>query len=242
MKEQLLYKDLAKYYDLIYDDKDYKHEAQEVLQLIRKYKKSKGNKLLEVACGSGKHLQYLKNEFECMGLDLNKDILNIAKKNHPNLKFEEGNMTNFNLHQKFDVITCLFSSIGYVRTYDNLIKTINNFQKHLQPGGILIINPWLTPKKYHPGNPHMTTYKSPDLNIARLHVSKIKGNLSILEFNYLIAEKNKEVKSFKDKHILGLFETQRFLKIMRKEGFQSFYQTKSKIPGHRGFYVGILNH
>src|SRR3989338_3363014 len=131
MKEQLLYKDLAKYYDLIYDDKDYKHEAQEVLQLIRKYKKSKGNKLLEVACGSGKHLQYLKNEFECMGLDLNKDILNIAKKNHPNLKFEEGNMTNFNLHQKFDVITCLFSSIGYVRTYDNIIKTINNFQKHL---------------------------------------------------------------------------------------------------------------
>ncbi len=55
-----MYKELAKYYDLIYWRNDYKKELNTVRKLIKKYKMAEGNSLLEVACGTGKHLEYLK--------------------------------------------------------------------------------------------------------------------------------------------------------------------------------------
>ena len=63
MKKQALYKNLAKYYDCVYSMKDYKKEADALKRIIARYKKIKGKNLLEVACGTGNYLQYLKNDF-----------------------------------------------------------------------------------------------------------------------------------------------------------------------------------
>ncbi len=49
MPKQILYTDLARYYDLIYSWKDYQKEAATIRRLIAKHKRSKGNDLLEVA-------------------------------------------------------------------------------------------------------------------------------------------------------------------------------------------------
>ncbi|MEI8008852.1 MAG: hypothetical protein WCI00_05715 [bacterium] len=52
MEKTSIYRELAKYYDLIYSSKDYKKEADIIHKLITKYKKTNGNALLEVACGT----------------------------------------------------------------------------------------------------------------------------------------------------------------------------------------------
>jgi hypothetical protein len=46
MEDQLLYKDLARYYDLIYSYKDYQKESEEIIRLIKQYKTSPGDNLL----------------------------------------------------------------------------------------------------------------------------------------------------------------------------------------------------
>ena len=89
MAEQSLYKELAKYYDLLYSWKDYQKESEKIIKLILKHKKSKGNNLLEVACGTGHHLQYFKDKFSCFGIDINEEILNVAKNKVPNVKFKK---------------------------------------------------------------------------------------------------------------------------------------------------------
>ena len=218
MAEQSLYKELAKYYDLLYSWKDYQKESEKIIKLILKHKKSKGNNLLEVACGTGHHLQYFKDKFSCFGIDINEEILNVAKNKVPSVKFKKADMINFKLEEQFDIITCLFSSIGYVKTKENLRKTINNFVSHLKQGGIVIIEPWFTKSTYKEGFPHMTVYESKELKIARLNISKIKDNLSIMDMNYLVAEKDKEVKHFIDRHEMGLFEIDETLKIMKDRG------------------------
>lgn len=205
MKEQVLYRELAKYYDLIYTFKDYKKEAVRIRTLVSKYKKSKGKELLDFACGMGHHLNHLKEEFSCTGVDISGQILDVAKKNVEGVSFEKADMTTLDLGKRFDVITCLFSSIGYVRTYTNLRKTIRNFTKHLKKGGVVLIEPWFTKLTYIPGSPHMSIYDGKDIKIARLNVSELRGSLSVMDMHYLIAEKNKEVKHFVDRHELGLF-------------------------------------
>lgn len=91
-------------------------------KLISRYKKSKGRDLLDVACGTGNHLKYLKNSFSCTGTDIDEEMLSIARKKVKGVVFKKADMTTLSLNKKFDVITCLFSSIGYVKTYANLRK------------------------------------------------------------------------------------------------------------------------
>ncbi|MBT7902781.1 class I SAM-dependent methyltransferase [Candidatus Woesearchaeota archaeon] len=238
MKQQVLYLDLAKYYDLIYYWKDYKKEVVKLNKIIVRYKKSKGKDLLEVACGTGHHIKYFKKTFSCTGTDINQGMLNIAKKKIKNVTFKKADMVNIKLNKKFDVITCLFSSLGYIKTYQNLKKTLLNFSKHLKPGGVVIIEPWYTKSAYLAGSPHMSTYDGKDLKISRLVVSKVKGNISIMDMHYLIAEKNKEVKHFIDRHEMGLFEIDKTLQFMKLAGLKSKFIKNGLMKG-RGLFVGI---
>jgi ubiquinone/menaquinone biosynthesis C-methylase UbiE len=112
MKEQLLYGELARYYDKLYHWKDYTDETTKIKELIKQNRSSPGVSLLEVGCGTGHHIQHLKDTFQCTGLDLNEGILEVAKEKLPNIEFIQADMVSMSLGRKFDVITCLFSSIG----------------------------------------------------------------------------------------------------------------------------------
>lgn len=232
----LMYSELAKYYDLLYQWKDYKKEAEDIKLLITKYKKSSGKELLEVACGSGKHLEFLKQDFNCFGVDLNEGILNEAKAKHPEINFQVADMITLDLKKKFDIITCLFSAIGYVKTYENLEKTLKNFSEHLEIGGVLIIEPWFTEEVYKAGSPHLSTYEDEDLKIARLCVSEKKDNLSVMNMHYVIAERNKEVKYFTDLHEMGMFEIDKTLKIMKNVGLKPEF-LKRDLTKDRGIFI-----
>ena len=240
MKEPLFYKELAGYYDYIYASiKDYKKEADIVDKLITKYKKSDGKELLDVACGTGGHLKHLKDKYSCMGVDASRQMLEIAKKKVKGVAFRQADMKDFKFRKKFDIITCLFSSIGYARTYSNLRKTVKNFSKHLKTGGVMIVEPWFTRDAFEDGRVNLHTFEKDDLKIARVGISRIRGKyLSELEMHFLIAEKGKPIRHYVDKNQLGLFEVDKTLEIMRNAGLKARY-LKNKIRTERGVYVGV---
>jgi hypothetical protein len=76
-------------------------------------------------------------------------------------------MVNLELGRQFDVVLCLFSSIGYVRTRARLKKTLFSFARHLQAGGVAIIEPWWSKSGYKPGAVTMTSVGNDDVKIAR---------------------------------------------------------------------------
>jgi len=238
MKEQLLYRDLAKYYDLIYSWKDYKKEAATIEKIISKYKKSSGKNLLEVGCGTGHHLRYFQKKFDCTGIDINKDILGIAKKSAKNTRFIRADMIDFRLNRKFDIITSLFSSIGYVKTYANLKKTIFNISSHLKVGGVIIIEPWFTKSSFIPGHANMTTYDGKDTKICRMSISRVEGDISVLDMQYLVAQTGKGVTHYVDRHEMGLFDTDKTLEFMLQAGLKSVF-LKNGLEEDRGLFVGV---
>jgi ubiquinone/menaquinone biosynthesis C-methylase UbiE len=238
MQKQILYTDLARYYDLIYSWKDYKKEAATIQRLIAKYKRSKGNDLLEVACGTGQHIQHLKDDFQVLGTDISAGMLGVARQNVKGARFQRADMVTLNLGREFDVITCLFSSIGYVKTSADLKRTLQNFGRHLKKGGVVVIEPWLTKEMFKKGLPHMKTYGDDDIKIARLDVSKARGNVSILDMHYLVAEKDKAVRHFVDRHELRMSEPQEILQFMRQAGLRAKFLRNGLMKG-RGLYVGV---
>ena len=147
-------------------------------------------------------------------------------------------MIDMDLGKKFDIITCLFSSIAYVKTYVNLERTLGCFSQHLRRGGIVIIEPWFTIKVYRVGSPFILTYEDDDLKIARVHVSEIDGDVSVMDMHYLVAERGKGVKYYVDRHELGLFEIDNTLEIMRRVGFDARYLPDGLMES-RGLFIGI---
>ncbi len=238
MSKKTIFNELAQYYDLIYSWKDYPKEANKIKSLIKKHKKSAGHHLLEVACGTGNHIPYLKRFFSILATDMNKAMLSIARKKLPDVTFKQMNMIEMNLDRKFDVILCLFSSIGYVKTYQNLTKTIQNFAEHLKVGGVMIIEPWLTETVYMTGLPSMTIYDGEGIKIARLCVCQKRGILSVMDMHYLIAKKNQKMKHFVERHELAMFNVDRMLSIMNKHGLQAKF-LKNGLMKDRGLYIGI---
>jgi ubiquinone/menaquinone biosynthesis C-methylase UbiE len=235
MKEAM-YRDHARYYDLIYSFKDYKKETAALNTIIRKHKRSAGNDLLDVACGTGKHLEQFKG-FSLHGSDLNKGILSIAKRRLQKAKFYTQDMAKLRIGKKFDVITCLFSSIGYVKTRSGLKRTIQSFAQHLKSGGVIIIEPWFTKEQYTSGTPHMTTYDSPQIKIARLNISDARGDMSHMDMHFTVAEKDKRIIQFVDNHEMLMTPHEEIIRMMEETGMSVTY-LKTREFG-RGLLIGI---
>jgi len=209
-----LYQKSAFYYDAIYSFKNYEKEADKIHQLIQQHKPSSGRTLLDVACGTGGHLVFLRQHYEVEGLDANPDMLKIARQKHPDLTFHQADMTSFNLKRKFDTIICLFSSIGYVKTKQRLHQTIQNMARHLQPGGVLIIEPWFPPEAFKPGTVHGLWVDKLDLKIARINISLVKDHLSIMDMHHLIGTP-KGIDHFVERHEMALFTDKEYLEAFR---------------------------
>lgn len=240
MIRQAIYRDLAKYYDLIYSFKNYKKETDKIKEQITKNCKSNGKMLLEVGCGTGKHASLLSDSFNVTATDISEDMLHIARFNYPGLDLRQADMSELKLGKKFDVILSLYSSIAYVKTKDKLKKTLQNFSAHLQKGGIVIFEPWFTKATYTVGIPSIKIYESDTVKIVRACVPKILNNLSIMDLNYLIAEKNKSVVHIIDRHEMGLFEVDETLQLMESSGMKAKY-LKNGLMKNRGIYIGIKN-
>jgi ubiquinone/menaquinone biosynthesis C-methylase UbiE len=228
----------AQYYDEIYAsvNKDYAAEAKKAYKLMQTYKKSKGKTLLDVACGTGFHASLLNKYYQVEGLDLDSGMLAVAKKKHPKMRFHQGDMVDFDLGRQFDAIVCLFSSIGYVKTKSRLQKAIRNLGKHLLPGGVLLIEPWFTPKQWHPGRASMTQVNKPDLKIVRMSYSARRGKVSTIEFQYLIGTP-RGIEHSVEIHQLGLFTHKEYLEAFKAAKLNVVHDPEG-LDG-RGLYIGI---
>jgi SAM-dependent methyltransferase len=222
-------------YDSLYTKmKNYEDEAAQVRTWINNLRPA-ATTMLDVACGTGEHAKYLKDYFQIDGIDLNPEFLKIAQSKNSGGLYKVADMADFDLGQKYDVLICLFSSIGYVLTQEKLNKTVGCFAKHLKPDGVMIIEPWLTPEIWAPGKLHMLTVSEEDLKVCRMNISETRDdNLSFIRLHYLVGTPA-GVSDFTEDHILGLFTVSEMKRAFSEAGLAVQYDERG-IFG-RGLYI-----
>ena len=228
----------AKFYNAIYETmgKNYRAEAQQVHSIIQQYKKTTENTLLEVACGTGLHVSVLQEFYQIEGLDLDAEILAVAQQDYPGVSFHQADMVDFDLGKQFGAITCLFSSIGYVKTKKRLEQAIQNMSRHLLQGGVLIVEPWFTPNQFTVGRVFALFVDQPDLKVSRMSIGEVDGSLSILFFHYMVGTPQ-GVEYFTERHELGLFTHEEYLEAFRKARLEVIHDPEG-LDG-RGLYIGL---
>lgn len=233
-----VFSETAKYYDKLYQWKDYGKEIDKLIKLIRLDLTDKSHTLLDVACGTGEHIKYLKKFFQSEGLDICKTLLDIAGEKNPEINFYLGDMLDFDLGKNFDIITCLFSSIGYMKTSDLMKSAIKNMVKHLNPNGFLVIEPWLTPEVWKANTTHAFFIDEPELKIARINTSFTRNKISVFDLHYLIGTPEK-TEHFVEHHELGLFTEEEMTAILEEFNLNVTFDEEG-ISG-RGMYIAQLS-
>ena len=145
-------------------------------------------------------------------------------------------MRGFDLGRRFDAVACLFSSIGYARTMDGLREAVAAMARHLEPGGVLVVEPWIDPDDWVENRVHMVTVDEPELKIARTNTTSRDGDLAVMEMHYLVG-RPEGVEHFVERHELTLFSGQQYLDAFRAAGLDAEHDPEGLIG--RGLYLGV---
>jgi SAM-dependent methyltransferase len=223
----------SRFYDLIYSSKNYRQEVDHLLAII--HARLPGAKtILDVACGTGEHLRYLP-DFNRTGLDLDPELLRVARAKLPNVSLIQSDMTAFDLSRQFDVVLCLFSAIGYAISVKKLNASVCCMARHVVPGGILCIEPWFTPEQWLPGRTSMRTAEEGDFKVCRIFEAGRRGKISTNTLHYLVADGDK-VEYFTESHRLGLFTEEEMRGAFEKGGLAVEFDPVGL--ENRGLYIG----
>lgn len=229
-----MFRKSAHLYDAIYASADYPRQVEKLRGLIAE-RNPGARTLLDVACGTGLHLDQLRDHFDVEGLDLDPAMLKVARQRLPGVTLHEASMADFRLERNFDVITCLFSSIGYAGSVENLNAAVGMMARHLNPGGLLFVEPWIFPEDWMDGHVGMDTVDEPGLKIARLALSHREGRRTTLQFQYLGAT----VEGFEhieENHEALMFTKDEYAAAFENAGLSVEFDPEGLIG--RGLYIG----
>jgi ubiquinone/menaquinone biosynthesis C-methylase UbiE len=231
-----MFRELADYYDLWLADKDYRGEARRMVSLARHYGRRGATRWLDVACGTGRHLEFLRQQYKVTGLDASSEMLRIAHRRLPGVRLVRADMRTFRLDERFDVISCVFSAIAHLRSESELRALLSTFARHLHEGGVAIIEPWIDPAEFRTGFVHLMAHEAPGVTVVRMSFSSRRGNRSILRIHYLVGSSSTGVRHFQETDVGLLVPRIRMLQLFREAGLRPRYIRRGIRPG-RGVYV-----
>ena len=216
----------AQYYDAIYESlKDYRQEADEVRQLLAQYTQREIHELLDVACGTGLHAQYLSEHFHVEGLDLSAEQLEVAKRRLPDTVFYLADMTAFDTGKTYDAVTCLFSAIGHLPNADALHRAVACMAHHLRPGGVLLVQPWLHPDDFVPGLIGHDFVETPDFKLTRISRSWVEDRSTKAELHHLVGRPD-GIEHFVEEHAISMFTIREYLDALEAAGLDAWHVPK----------------
>jgi SAM-dependent methyltransferase len=189
----------ARYYDLLYRDKDYIGETKFIEQLLQAHAPGTQS-VLELGCGTGIHASLLaKSGYQVCGVDLSTEMLEKAEERSRLLppgvevKFTLGDVRTVRVEQKFDAVLSLFHVISYQVTNEDLQAAFKTAKAHLQPGGVFIFDCWYGPTVLSdPPAVRVKRLSDESISVTRIAEPVMYPNDNLVDVNYQIFIKNSQ--------------------------------------------------
>jgi ubiquinone/menaquinone biosynthesis C-methylase UbiE len=222
MKKTESFEYLAKYYDLIYNDKDYEKEVTFIEDIFKNTRKPK--KILEIGCGTGNYTKILlERGYEITGVDISENMLKTAKEKC-NSKFIKGDIRDTSINDRFDACIAMFAVMGYITENSDIVKALNNIRKHLKKNGIFIFDVWngLAVLRLLP-ELRIKVVENEKVKLLRIANPNLKSFNHLCEVNYKLLILNKENSTFNEineKHVVRFYFPQEIKQFLESTGFE----------------------
>jgi len=216
-KKWIAYNQLAWVDLLVSSPEECQKEVETYCNYIIKNTKRRPRTLLHLGCGAGIFDHTFKKFFNITGVDLSKGMLKIARKLNPELVYIHGDMRDIRLKKRFDTVV-IPDSIGYMATVKDLRKAIKTADKHLNPGGILLIVAQL--KDDFQNNNFAYSGKNNEYAITIFENNHIVSSSKYEATIIYVIRRKKKMKIYSEKHTLGLFELATWENIFKDLNFK----------------------
>ena len=235
-----MYDEAAEFYDVIHSSLGRNAEAEADLVIAESRRLAPhATSLLDAGCGSGAHLPQFSREFEVIGVDVSRDMLDIAAQRAPGVSLVEGDFRTFDVGRTVDIAVCLFSGIGYLVEFEDLRAGIANIARHLNPGGALLVEGWVEPEFWSGNTVRASSGNTDDLAVARAIRSSRDGMKCELEMQYVVAKPD-ALNMISEHHTMRLSDPAEFAEAFESAGV-SFDRLPHMFHPGRSVYAGVKN-
>jgi SAM-dependent methyltransferase len=222
----------ARYYDLLYKDKDYTAEAEYVHTLIQRHSPKAGS-ILELGCGTATHAGFLaKKGYQLHGVDQSGEMLEQARsrlaampeEEAKRLSFSRGDIRHIQLQRKFDVVVSLFHVMSYQTSNEDLSAAFAAAGAHLRDTGIFIFDCWYGPAVLT-DRPVVRVKRLEDeaIFVTRIAEPVMHPNENLVDVNYHVFVRDKSsgaVEELRETHKMRYLFRQEIDLFLRQTGME----------------------
>jgi SAM-dependent methyltransferase len=234
----------ARYYDLLYRDKDYAAEAQYVHMLLQKHA-SGSKKLLEFGSGTGRHATFLaQTGYSIYGIErshkmiahANSHLLQMPLNIKENLRFCQGDIRTIRIPEQFDAVIALFHVMSYQLTNEDLHNVFACAKAHLKSGGVFLFDCWYGPGVLSdPPTVRVKRFEDQKIAVTRIAEPVLHANENYVDVNYQILISDKattRLEEFHECHQMRYLFTPEIREFFFRAGmrFVTFYEDLTEKP------------
>jgi SAM-dependent methyltransferase len=217
----------ARYYDLLYSDKDYEGECDFLDEVFRSFASERPKRILDVGCGTGGYsIRLGKRGYEVKGIDLSAAMIDVARgkaeKENVKVDFEVVDVRQLNLGHGFDACTCMFAVIDYLLDNNDLGKALRAVRSHLREDSIFVFDFWNGNAVLNVlPSPRVKTMTNDGLQITRTATPRLDRTRNLCEVNYkcTVRSGTKVIDDFEERHVVRYLFQGEIREHLEKAGF-----------------------
>lgn len=215
----LLYAELARWWHVMSDPADYEEEAEIFSTALEEMARREIGTVLEMGCGGGNNACHLKHRYRMTLSDLSAGMLEASRRLNPDCEHVPGDMRTLGLSREFDAVF-VHDAIGYMTTEEDLLAAMKTARRHVRPGGVALFVPDHTVEIFeeragfggHDRDGLSFRYLDweydPDPDDGKYR----------MDFLYLLREGEGPVRVLEDRHEMGLFPRDTWLRLIGEAG------------------------
>jgi len=219
----LMYSRLAPLWPLISPPQEYAQEAAFYRDLFLAHGEGEMRSLLELGCGGGNNASYLSRHFEMVLSDLSPQMLAVSQAQNPRCEHVQGDMRSLRLGRQFDGVF-IQDAISYMCSEADLRRAMETAYVHCRPGGVAVLMPDAVAQTFRPGT-HCDGHDADDGQGLRYlewtHDPDPGDQRYTVDFAYLVRAADGTVTCLNERHELGLFARQDWLRWLAETGFNA---------------------
>ncbi len=215
-----MYTSLARLWPQISSPVDYQEEAGLFRGILKKHCRP-CRSVLELGSGGGNNASHLKKTFRMTLVDISPGMLKTSRKLNPECEHIRGDMRSVRLNRTFDA-AFIHDAIMYMTTKQDLLDAFRTAYVHLRPGGCVLAVPDHFRENFKPAVEH----HGHDKNNEGIHYLEWRFDPNPRDttfeshFVYIIRNGRERINIEYDRHVMGLFPKNTWVKLMERSGFK----------------------
>jgi len=219
--------ELAKIYDLIYQDKDYQVECDFVEEVFQNFSSKPVRTILDGGCGTGGHaIPLAERDYQVTGFDSSEGMIKRAKekvrKANLSLNFEVMDLRQFDLSQMFDACLCMFAAMGYLTETEDILKSLRSIRRHLNRESLFLFDFWngLAVLRTLP-SVRVQVVEGEGKRVIRTAQPELDAfnHRCLVHYHLLVTRDNQIINEFEEDHLVRYFFPQEIAHYLEETGF-----------------------